>query len=161
MCNVMSPEQEDALLAAARPHLQRVLVCALDTGMRLGEILALTSGSRRPRSGRRQGREDEVGTETEQCRSVIVSPRCCRQHHDHRKMLTCFLVREGPAFVPSAKPTRTLSLAPVCRHSVHDLRHTFAYQAGAERLRPLHGQGTLGAFDDRNHPALRTPERGE
>ena len=37
---VMSLEDEVKLLRAAAPHLQRIIICALDTGMRRGEILS-------------------------------------------------------------------------------------------------------------------------
>ena len=37
---VMSLEDEARLLQAAAPHLQRIIICALDTGMRRGEILS-------------------------------------------------------------------------------------------------------------------------
>ena len=37
---VMSLEDEAKLLQAAAPHLQRIIICALDTGMRRGEILS-------------------------------------------------------------------------------------------------------------------------
>jgi integrase len=37
----LQPGQEDALLAAARPHLRDCIVAALETGMRKGEILSL------------------------------------------------------------------------------------------------------------------------
>jgi integrase len=37
---VMSVREEQLLLAAAPPHLQRIILCALHTGMRRGEILS-------------------------------------------------------------------------------------------------------------------------
>ena len=37
---VMSIEDEAKLLQAAAPHLRRIVICALDTGMRRGEILS-------------------------------------------------------------------------------------------------------------------------
>lgn len=37
---IMSLTEEQALLAAAAPHLRKIVSCALDTGMRRGEILA-------------------------------------------------------------------------------------------------------------------------
>jgi integrase len=37
---IMSLAEEQGLLAAAAPHLQKIIICALDTGMRRGEILA-------------------------------------------------------------------------------------------------------------------------
>ena len=36
---VMSVHEEEALLKVASPHLKRIIICALDTGMRRGEIL--------------------------------------------------------------------------------------------------------------------------
>lgn len=37
---IMSVKEEDQLLAVAVPHLKRIIICAVDTGMRRGEILA-------------------------------------------------------------------------------------------------------------------------
>jgi integrase len=37
---VMSLEEEEKLLAHAAPHLHHIIICAVDTGMRRGEILA-------------------------------------------------------------------------------------------------------------------------
>lgn len=37
---VMSIADEQKLMAAAAPHLQKIIICALDTGMRRGEILS-------------------------------------------------------------------------------------------------------------------------
>lgn len=39
---ILGPEEEERLLAEAHPDLQPILVAALNTGMRLGELLALT-----------------------------------------------------------------------------------------------------------------------
>ncbi len=38
---VLSRADEEGLLANAAPHIQKLVICALDTGMRLGEILEL------------------------------------------------------------------------------------------------------------------------
>lgn len=40
----MSEEEEAALLAVASPHLRSMIIAALDTGMRRGEMLALRFG---------------------------------------------------------------------------------------------------------------------
>ena len=40
----VSEEEETALLAVASPHLRSMIIAALDTGMRRGEMLALTFG---------------------------------------------------------------------------------------------------------------------
>ncbi|NIM18751.1 MAG: tyrosine-type recombinase/integrase [Candidatus Latescibacteria bacterium] len=38
---VLSETDEERLIRSAAPHVRRVVICALDTGMRLGEILSL------------------------------------------------------------------------------------------------------------------------
>ena len=38
---VLSPEEEKRLLAAATPYIQDIIVLALNTGLRIGEILSL------------------------------------------------------------------------------------------------------------------------
>jgi integrase len=40
----VSEEEEAALLAVASPHLRSMIIAALDTGMRRGEMLALRFG---------------------------------------------------------------------------------------------------------------------
>ena len=40
----MSEEEETSLLHAATPHIRAMLVTAIDTGMRRGEMLALRFG---------------------------------------------------------------------------------------------------------------------
>ena len=37
---ILSIQEEELLLAVAAPHLRRIIICALDTGMRRGEILS-------------------------------------------------------------------------------------------------------------------------
>ena len=39
--NILTPEEQEMLLNASPPHLSAILVCALNTGMRKGEIISL------------------------------------------------------------------------------------------------------------------------
>jgi integrase len=38
---ILTPEEEERLLACSPPHLRAILICALNTGMRKGEIISL------------------------------------------------------------------------------------------------------------------------
>jgi integrase len=38
---ILTPEEEERLLACSPPHLRTILICALNTGMRKGEIISL------------------------------------------------------------------------------------------------------------------------
>ena len=63
----ISESEEAALLAVASPHLRSMIIAALDTGMRRGEMLALRFGdidwTRRMITLRvRQPRADELGS---------------------------------------------------------------------------------------------------
>ena len=46
-----SSEEEQGLLAAAAPHLKLLIIAALDTGMRRGQMLSLTWADTDARSG--------------------------------------------------------------------------------------------------------------
>ena len=68
----ISESEEAALLAVASPHLRSMIIAALDTGMRRGEMLALRFGDIdwKRRMITLQRRDDEEPTHTASCRSV-------------------------------------------------------------------------------------------
>ena len=120
---VLSLREEQLLLAAAPPHLQRIILCALHTGMRRGEILSQrwedidfdnrilhVSHSKTP-----EGEAREIPL-TRRLYEMLVNQRASR----------------GPVFTYEGNPIRIVktSWAASLRRSgirhvrFHDLRHT-------------------------------------
>jgi integrase len=121
---VMSVADEVKLLAACAPHLRRIVITALDTGMRRGEIL-------------NQLRED-----VDFDRRVISVSHSKTAEGEHRlipmtarvhEMLAAIRKPSGVIFTYEEEPLRRIKTAwagalrrakiPHCRF--HDLRHTF------------------------------------
>ena len=67
----VSPEEEAALIAVASPRLQRLIIGAIETGMRLGELLDLTWRDVNPAEG---GGVITVRAETAKDADVRVIP---------------------------------------------------------------------------------------
>lgn len=122
--SVISVAEEELLLAASAPHLRALIIMALDTGMRRGELLhqnwehidftrALLFVTRSKTAGG-EGREIPL---TERVRSLLVPLR----------------QPEGLVFTLEGKPIRAVKTAwkAAMRRAViryrrfHDLRHTF------------------------------------
>ena len=69
----LEPDEERKLLAAAGPHLQRVIICAVETGCRVGEIPSLQWREVSPQ--RREIRLLASKTKTATERTIAVSAR--------------------------------------------------------------------------------------
>ena len=158
--NVLSREHETLLLDHAAPHIQRVIVCALETGMRLGEILSLkwdyVDLSRclirvvRTKTGR--AREIDI---TDRLLAVLnQSPRRAREGHVFRgpegRPMTS--VKEG---YKNALQRAGLGYKA---YRFHDLRHTFAtrlVEAGADLItvQLLLGHSTIVTTQRYAHPS--------
>ncbi len=121
---VLSVADELRLLAAASPHLRRIIIAALDTGMRRGEILAQqwegVDFDRRllcvSRSKTPQGESRELPL-TSRLFQILVEGRG----------------KSGPIFVFKEKAIHQIKSAwkaairrsGIAWHRFHDLRHTF------------------------------------
>lgn len=122
--SVMSLAEEELLLEAASPHLQKIVICALDTGMRRGEIL-------------NQRWEDvdfarellfvtHSKTPEGEAREIPLSRRLFNLLWEHRE-------NEGLIFTFKDKPLHriktawmgALRRAGVRYYRFHDLRHAF------------------------------------
>jgi integrase len=126
--NVLSQEDEEKLLANAAEHIRRVVICALETGLRLGEILSLrwesvdlvTGFIRVERS--KSGKKREIPI-SDRLRSVLSEAGKKGRDGEvfrHMNGKPIKSVREGYAnALEGAKLTEK-------GYRFHDLRHTFA-----------------------------------
>lgn len=151
--NVLSHEDEARLLEAAAPHLKRIIVCALDTGMRLGEILSLTW--RQVDVSRAVIRVEH--TKSGKPREIPISDRLRATlgragAHDEG-------VFAGPKghVVDSVKTAMNAALRRSRLNSrgirFHDLRHTFATRLIEHGVDPFTVQELLG------HQSITTTQR--
>lgn len=157
--NVMSREHEALLLEQAAPHIRRVVVCALETGMRLGEILDLKWDQ--VDLSRRLIRV--VRTKTGRAREIDITDRLAavlsqqpRGHEGH-----VFRGRDGKAILSVKEGyMNALDRAGLSqkRYRFHDLRHTFAtrlVEAGADLItvQQLLGHSTIVTTQRYAHPS--------
>lgn len=158
--NVLSRDDEEFLLANSAPHIQRVVVCALETGMRLGEILGLqwdqVDLSRRliRVTKTKTGRSREIDI-TDRLLGVLKQAR--RQGisgHVFRGLdnLPILSVKEG------YKNALKRAGLEDKNYRFHDLRHTFAtrlVEAGADLItvQELLGHSTILTTQRYAHPS--------
>lgn len=154
------PEQSDAFLGSVlkhRPEWYPFFLCALRTGMRLGELLALQWGDLDFKLGqiniRRSYSHDRVTTpKSGKGRVLPMSPELQEAllRHRHLKGDLVFSDADGQYLRRSKvkHPFWTcIRLAGVKRIRIHDLRHTFASQLVMKGV-PLRGiQELLGHSD--------------
>jgi integrase len=159
--NLLSVEGEERLLAEAAPHLRPFLICALDTGMRLGELLGLSwenvdldlgiirvvkTKTRRNREIPISGRLDEV---------LRLLPRST----EHSRV---FLgIDGGPIKSLKEAYAAALERAELGKIRFHDLRHTFATRlvlGGVDlfTVKELLGHSTIITTQRYAHPNSRS-----
>jgi integrase len=157
----LSQEEEKRLIKASSPHLRPILVCALSTGMRHGEVLGLSW--------------DDVDLEKKQ---IIVRAECSKSGRSRtipmnsvlydvlRKLKLKSNGTGGKVFLyedPSMgkeRPVKTVRRAftQACRRAginnfrFHDLRHTFATRLIDRGADPVSVKNLLG------HANLKTTE---
>jgi integrase len=151
--NVLSQEDESRLLDTAAPHLKRIIVCALDTGMRLGEILSLTwrnvdlSRSIIRVEHTKSGKPREIPI-SERLRTTLGRAGA----HD----ASVFVGPKGHA-VDSVKTAMNNALRRSGLNArgirFHDLRHTFATRLIEHGVDPFTVQELLG------HQSITTTQR--
>lgn len=121
---VVSLEEERKLLSAAAPHLQRIAIAALDTGMRRGEILA--ERWEHIDFGRGLLYVTKSKTAGGEAREIPLTRRLA-------DLLAAFRQPEGLVFTFKDQPIRKLKTgwkaalrrAELRYFRFHDLRHTF------------------------------------
>jgi integrase len=136
----LDTEEIDRLLTACPAHLHPIVVCALHTGMRRGEILGLTWD----RVDMRQRFVHLSKTKTRKSRSIPINdPLLEVLRHLPRHLGTDYVFwnhETETRFVSIKKAWRTaLKKAKITSFRFHDLRHTFAshVQMGLETCGPL------------------------
>ena len=123
---VMSLEEEARLLQAASPHLQNIVIAALDTGMRRGEIL-----QQRWKDidfNRRLLFVTHSKTPEGEAREIPLTARLFQFLFDNRaqqaeEVIFTFKGRAITRIKTAWKATLRRAAVPYCRF--HDLRHTF------------------------------------
>lgn len=124
---ILTPEEEARLLAACtgkRAHLKPIILCALDTGMRQGEIFTLIISDVDPAA--RMISIRSTNTKTQQARQVPITRRLL----SHLEGLLRH--REPDELVFGIEDSVKRSFASACRDAgiaglrFHDLRHTAA-----------------------------------
>jgi integrase len=152
--NVLSPKDERLLLREAAPHLQRIIICGLDTGLRLGEILSLKW--KHVDVGRGIIRAEK--TKSGKTREIPITQRLRKllkkgngEYEEH--------VFPGPRG-NGLTTVRTAMKAALRRaglveknYRFHDLRHTFATRLIENGVDPFTVQELLG------HAAITTTQR--
>jgi integrase len=146
----LAPEEIERLLAACPPHLRSIVVCALHTGMRRGEILGLTWDC----VDMKNRMIRVTGTKSGKSRGIPINDPLLeelRRLPRHLKTDYVFWNHETETRFVSIKKVwaTTLRKVGIANFRFHDLRHTFAsyVQMGLGDLRAT--QVLLGHADPR------------
>ncbi len=157
---ILKPEEEERLLAACPDHLKPIVVVALHTGMRRGEILGLTWKQVDLNSGLIR----VVKTKSGKDRLIPINDVLRREFEALR-------AAEGPVGLVFANPRTRLPFTEVKKSfksacvaaeitglRFHDLRHTFAtrlIEAGADiiTLKELLGHFSVRVTQRYTHPS--------
>jgi integrase len=121
---IMSPAEEMKLMASASPHLHRIIIAALDTGMRRGELL--TQRWEHVDFNRRLLLVTHSKTPGGEAREIPLTARLTT-------LLFSFKQSEGLIFTFKGRPISriktawkaTIRRAGLRHFRFHDLRHTF------------------------------------
>jgi integrase len=124
---VLTADEETRLLAHCAPHLRPIVVFALNTGMRRGEILGLRwdqidASGRSVRVTRTKGGRDRIVPLNDAAAGVVKAQRKT-SHGSH-----VFPSMKGREFMRTVDHSfgRACRLAGIVGLRFHDLRHTFA-----------------------------------
>ena len=164
---VASPQEYQGLLEASSSHLQRILVCCYETGMRSGEIKGLTwekvdwkEGFIRLKAEDTKERKPKNIPISPALRSVFLDVR-----RDQREGKVASIT--GHVFTWKDKPMTEgwkTAYKAACRRAgitdlrFHDLRHTFVTRKVKEgwdykRIMAITGHSTFAVFQDYNNPS--------
>ncbi len=164
---VLAAEEYQQLLSAASPHLQRIVLCAYETGMRGAEIKKLTWDKVDWKAGFiRLGTEDTKGKEK---RLIPLSSTLHEVLEEIRKEQREAKVAPiaGHVFTWKGKPMTEgwkTAFKAACRRAglqglwFHDLRHTFVTRKVREgwdykRIMTITGHKTFAVFQRYNNPS--------
>jgi integrase len=164
---VLNKEEYQQLLAASSLHLQRIIVCAYETGIRRGEIQFLNWNKVDLKAGliRLEGKDTKTG----KGRPIPISLALREVLDAIRQELRAGKVApiDGRVFTWKGKPMsegwRTAFVA-ACRRAgladlrFHDLRHTFVTRKVREgwdykRIMAITGHKTFAVFQRYNNPS--------
>ncbi|MFC1482203.1 tyrosine-type recombinase/integrase [Myxococcota bacterium] len=156
-------DEAERLVEKARPEDQTMIIVALKTGMRLGELRALRWGDVDLKSGKLVVRKSRTRSETTSpksghSREIPLSPNALTalRHHRHLRGELVFC-RDDGSYLSKDQCNellwRSCRLAQIRKIGWHKLRHSFASHA-VMRRQPLQAvQKLLG------HSSIRTTER--
>jgi integrase len=163
----LSAEEYERLLAASSPHLRRITICAYETGMRRGEIQALTWNKVDLKAGliRLEGKDTKTGEGrvipiSSALRAVLTDIRLDLKEGKVAPIDGRVFTWKGKAI---AEGWRTAFVA-ACRRAgltdlrFHDLRHTFVTRKVREgwdykRIMAITGHKTFAVFQRYNNPS--------
>ena len=152
---VLSKHDERKLLEAAAPHIRAIIVCALETGMRLGEILGL----------KWENVDLQVGlitvtkTKTGKKRIIPINDRLRQVLRDRIKRgiaAPVFWLKDGKRLTDiktGYKAALRRAGLTERKYRFHDLRHTFATRKIQKGVDPFTVQELLG------HASITTTQR--
>lgn len=163
----VSEEEYEKLLGVAPPHLQRIIICGYETGMRAGEIAGLTWDKVDLKNGLiRLSAED---TKTKQKRIIPISPTLHATFDAIRRDQRTGKISPigGQVFTWQEKRLNSQgwkrSWGTACKKAgieelrFHDLRHTFVTRKVREgwdykRTMAITGHKTFSVFQRYNNP---------
>ena len=153
---VLSSEEEEKLLAVSAPHLKPIIITALNTGMRKGEILSLTWD-------RVENCVVKVeNTKNGECRTIPMNQRLTDTLNSLKiQSEYVFCSKDGKQIKDMRKAfTNAIRRSGIDKCRFHDLRHTFATRlvmAGADlsTVQELLGHKTITMTMRYSHPTPR------
>lgn len=155
MERILSPEEEGRLLRCCSDHLRSILITALNTGMRLGEILGLTWDRIDLGAGTILVTKTKSGRDRALPVNGILRDELSRLHSENGLSPYVFVDPRTKKRLGSVKTTFRASCrrAGISGFRFHDARHTFASRLVAKGADVVTVQSLLG------HSSLKITER--
>ena len=163
---VLSKRDEQKLLEAASPHIRAIIICALETGMRLGEILDLKWEN----VDLQASLITVVRTKTGKKRTIPTNDRLRRVLRDRINTgiaAPVFWLKDGKRLTDIKTGYKAALRRAGLSHKkyrFHDLRHTFAtrlIERGADpfTVQQLLGHATITTTQRYAHPDLESKRK--
>ena len=152
---VLSAEEEISLFREAAAHLKPILTCALQTGMRVGEILGL-----KWENVNLEKHEILIKAEASKSGKARIIPITSTLSYELEKLRGNFPGNDQFVFLYKFRPVKSVNLAftnarrraGIKDLTFHDLRHTVASRLVSKGANPVSIKNILG------HTNLRTTE---